>query len=111
MWQAPPAPANAVAAQEEGLPLTYVASASDEAAADAEDGKRRRTLGAVKDPFEPAEVPKPKKRKKQAAEKAKSEDATGLVACRIDEKAIEAPKKSTSAHSSVLRSIRPHPRD
>lgn len=63
-----PVPANAVANADEGLPATYVTAAGADEEAD-EDGaeKRRRTLGAPKDPFEPAPLPKAKK--KQSAKK------------------------------------------
>ncbi|MDA0181420.1 hypothetical protein OJ997_14035 [Solirubrobacter phytolaccae] len=69
-----PVPANAVANADEGLPATYVTAAGD---AEAEGGtdstdKRRRTLGDVKDPFEPAPLPKAKKKKKSTKKKATS---------------------------------------
>src|SRR5690349_22580206 len=61
----PAPPANAVAAAEEGIPATFVTSAADEESGEDTTGKRRRTLGASKDPFEPAPLPKAKKKKKK----------------------------------------------
>ena len=52
------------ATPEEGraLPATFVAAADE---ADRATTKRRRVLGAAKDPFEPAALPKAKKKKKK----------------------------------------------
>lgn len=49
----------------EPLPATFVSAETADAA---ETAKRRRVLGAVKDPFEPDELPKVKKAKKTATE-------------------------------------------
>ena len=80
-------PANAVAAATGAeLPVTYVTSAAEETEAAESTGKRRRTLGAQKDPFEPAPLPKAKKKKSKqkqskAAEKpAKSSSSAGATA-------------------------------
>jgi hypothetical protein len=63
-----PAPANAAAASTaDDMVATYVTSRED--AAEEESGKRRRTLGVDKDPFEPAPLPKAKTKKKAKAEK------------------------------------------
>ena len=72
-----PAPANlAAAAADEDISTTYVTSADDAEIEGAEEttAKRRRTLGASKDPFEPAPLPKAKKKKKTT--KAKADAAT-----------------------------------
>jgi hypothetical protein len=76
---APPASVTASAA-DEGLPVTYVTSAAEAEAASEETGKRRRTLGAEKDPFEPAPLPKPKKTKKKAKAKAAETEKTTSAA-------------------------------
>lgn len=68
-----PAPANAAVA-DDGLPVTYVTSAGEETVTDEETGKRRRTLGEAKDPFEPAPLPKKKTKKKKASSSAKQSD-------------------------------------
>ena len=65
-----PAPANlAAAAADEDISTTYVTSADDAEIEGAEETttKRRRTLGASKDPFEPAPLPKAQKKKKKKA--------------------------------------------
>jgi hypothetical protein len=59
----PLAPAAPAAKAQEGLPATFV-SATDEAAT--EGAEPHRVLGELKDPFEPAALPKAKKKKKQA---------------------------------------------
>lgn len=71
-----PAPANAVAAKEEGLPATYVTAAADEEVDEETDGKRRRTLGDSKDPFEPAPLPKAKKKKSSTKKSASASSDT-----------------------------------
>jgi hypothetical protein len=62
----PAANASAVS-KDDAMPATFV-SAADETAAGDETAKRRRTLGAQKDPFEPAPLPKAKKSKKAKAD-------------------------------------------
>jgi hypothetical protein len=65
-----PAPANiAAAATDEDISTSYVTSADDAEIEGAEEttSKRRRTLGASKDPFEPAPLPKAKKKKQRKA--------------------------------------------
>ena len=66
-----PATANlAAAAPDEDISTSYVTSADDaeiEGAEEETTTKRRRTLGASKDPFEPAPLPKAKKKKKTKA--------------------------------------------
>jgi hypothetical protein len=73
-----PAPANlAAAATDEDISTSYVTSADDaeiEGAEEETTTKRRRTLGASKDPFEPAPLPKAKKKKKKT--KATADAAT-----------------------------------
>jgi hypothetical protein len=65
--------ANAANAHKvEAQPATFV-SAPDAAA---EPTKRRRVLGGIKDPFEPAPAPKVKKAKKKASTTAKQADDT-----------------------------------
>jgi hypothetical protein len=76
--QAPPA--NAVAEQEEGAPVTYVTSADEAATEDDGTAERRRTLGAEKDPFEPAPLPKAKKAKKKASAKKTSTESAESTA-------------------------------
>lgn len=74
-----PVPANAVANADEGLPATYVTAAGAEEEAEEGSSKRRRTLGATKDPFEPAPLPKAKKKKKankQATSSSKSTETS-----------------------------------
>jgi hypothetical protein len=74
---APPATAasTAHAAKTEGLPATFVSAAEEP-----EEGSRRRVLGLAKDPFEPAALPKVKKKKQQTekpdADTAKAEKTT-----------------------------------
>ena len=69
------APANA--AKTEGLPATFVSEADTAFDSGAETGavKRKRTLGASKDPFEPAPLPKAKKKKAKKSTKAKTAQA------------------------------------
>jgi hypothetical protein len=70
-----PVPANLNAAvADEGMTATYVTSTQGDDTEEAGTAKRRRTLGAVKDPFEPAPLPKAKakKNKKKAAKKEAS---------------------------------------
>jgi hypothetical protein len=65
----PAAPADATAAAAVATPAqSYVHLASDDATT--QTPKRRRVLGATKDPFEPAPLPKPKKTHKKKAAKA-----------------------------------------
>jgi hypothetical protein len=64
---APAAPATKV---QEGLPATFV-SAADEAST--ESTEPPRVLGELKDPFEPAALPKAKKKKAKKAATAKAE--------------------------------------
>jgi hypothetical protein len=72
-----PAPANVAAAvADEGMVASYVTSATDEEATEEESGKRRRTLGDSKDPFEPAPLPKKKKAKKKASTSSAPEEET-----------------------------------
>lgn len=73
-----PTPANAVASTDDGITATYVTSAAEEEATDEESGKRRRTLGKVKDPFEPAPLPKSKKKstKKASSDASSEKDST-----------------------------------
>src|SRR3954468_20774866 len=53
------------APKDDGIAATFVSAAdpADSADADAAVTKRRRTLGAEKEPFEPAPLPKKKKKK------------------------------------------------
>src|SRR3954452_674222 len=51
------APAANVAAKNDSIPATFVSAAEPETA------EHRRTLGATKDPFAPAPLPKAKKKK------------------------------------------------
>ena len=66
-----PVAANAGASADDALPATFVTAATDTDLAEGTTTKRRRTLGAEKDPFEPAPLPKAKKKKtKKTTEKA-----------------------------------------
>jgi hypothetical protein len=85
-----PPPANA-AAEEAGMPTTFV-TAVDEAEA---EGKRRRVLGATKDPFEPAPLPKSKKGKKKRQDKKADEPKQGKGGSKA-----ETPKPGGSAPKS-----------
>ncbi len=96
-------PANA--AKTEGLPATFVSESDDTADADtgAETGsvKRKRTLGASKDPFEPAPLPKAKKsaKKKSAKAKAAKAEATATPTASSGsaserERRLDAPARS-----------------
>jgi len=67
-------PASSGAKKTEAIPATFVSAAEE-----SEDTERRRVLGEIKDPFEPAPLPKVKKKKsaektdaKKPAEKASS---------------------------------------
>jgi hypothetical protein len=85
------AAANAGAvSKDDAMPATFVSAANAEPAGDA-PVKRRRTLGASKDPFEPAPLPKAKKSKKKKAAKA---DATATPT------ATEAPKTDAGSGGS-----------
>jgi hypothetical protein len=64
---APPAPVPAV--KGEGMPATFVSVAED-------SGERRRVLGEEKDPFEPAPLPKAKKKKSDKSEDAEKAPKT-----------------------------------
>jgi hypothetical protein len=81
------APADVPALPQTAAPAETAKAADDDAFAEpvvakasaADRGRRRRVLGARKNPFEPAPIKKPKKKKqqKQAAEKADTPDTTG----------------------------------
>ena len=73
-----PVAANAGASAADELPATFVTAATDTEEIEGTTTKRRRTLGAEKDPFEPAPLPKAKKKKKQQAKQttAKASEAT-----------------------------------
>jgi hypothetical protein len=89
----PPAPpANATAKADEGMPATFVAAADP-----AEEGDRRRVLGAAKDPFAPAELSKKAKaaRKKAAAEKKAAESKAS--SSEKSSAGSEKPSKSPSS--------------
>lgn len=73
---APPPAANAVANADEGMPTTYVTSAGDAEIEGESSSKRRRTLGSVKDPFEPAPLPKVKKKKATKSDTAEKQTET-----------------------------------
>jgi hypothetical protein len=70
--------ATPAAGKDDGMPATFVSAAEPADDADATAVKRRRTLGAEKDPFEPA--PLPKRKHKKAAAKATKKPATAAEA-------------------------------
>ncbi|MDA0173657.1 hypothetical protein OJ998_31425 [Solirubrobacter taibaiensis] len=89
-----PAPANiAAVAADEDISTSYVTSAGDAELEGAEETttKRRRTLGATKDPFEPAPLPKAKKKKKKAT------DASTTSTKDEDSSSSDSSSKETSA--------------
>ena len=71
-----PVAANAGASADDALPATFVTAATDTEETDGTTTKRRRTLGATKDPFEPAPLPKAKKKKKSKKTTAKASEST-----------------------------------
>jgi hypothetical protein len=96
------------AAKDAGLSATFVTAADDQ-----EVTERRRVLGAKKDPFEPAPLPKAKKKTKKA-DSEKTADKTdegaakdagtaggGLTAPKIEPPATEppAPKEMLPRHA------------
>jgi hypothetical protein len=90
-----PAPAPPVAASVKTAPETtsYVKLVADEG----DNAKRRRVLGAEKDPFEPAPLPKPKKKKKKQQKAAEPAQAQAAAEATATPEASAAP--STDAPS------------
>ena len=71
-----PVAANAGASAADELPATFVTAATDTEEIEGTTSKRRRTLGAAKDPFEPAPLPKAKKKKSKKTTAKASESTT-----------------------------------
>jgi hypothetical protein len=93
--------------QTEAIPATFVSAAEGDEAEDVAD-ERRRVLGDLKDPFEPAPLPKVKKAKKKKAADA-SEDKAATTTKSDDGESKSGGDTSGGASGGAVPPVAPAP--